>query len=121
MHELSIANSLVEIATEHAREHNAAQVLSITLRLGTLACVHKNALQFSFELVTQDTVLEGAELRFIDVPVAVFCQPCNAEVELPGIQRFRCPVCDAPSGDIRRGMELDVESIEITQPLTAGV
>ena len=115
MHELSIANSIVEIATEYATSNRAIKVRSITVRLGALSCVHKSALQFSFELITKETLLQSAELKFIEVPVSVFCQPCNREVELPGIQQFRCPLCDTPSGDVRRGKELDIESIEITQ------
>ncbi len=121
MHELSIANSIVEIVTEYATGNGAAGVSSITLRLGALSCVHKNALQFSFELVTKDTLLEGAGLRFIDVPVSVFCKTCNCEVELPGIQRFCCPACDTPCGDVRRGKELDIESIEIVEKSLAEV
>jgi len=115
MHELSIANSIVELATEHAENNLAEEVTSITLRLGALSCVHKSALEFSFELITKETLLEGAELRFIDVPVTIFCTPCDCEVELPGIQQFRCPVCGTPSGDIRQGKELDIESIEIVE------
>jgi hydrogenase nickel incorporation protein HypA/HybF len=121
MHELSIANSLVEIATEHAQKYAASRIHAITLRIGALSCVHKSALEFSFELVTKDTLLDGAELHFIDVPVSIFCGGCDREVELPGIQQFRCPLCDAPSGDIRKGRELDIESIEITQQATAEV
>ena len=121
MHELSIANSLVEIATEHAQQHGAIRIEAITLRIGALSCVHQSALEFSFELVTKDTLLEGAQLRFIDVPVSIYCSSCDSEVELPGIQQFRCPLCNTPSGDIRKGRELDVESIEITQQATAEV
>ena len=121
MHELSIANSLVEIASEHARESGAESIQSITLRIGALSCVHKSALEFSFELVTKDTMLEGARLEFIDVPVSIYCEPCKREVQLPGIQRFRCPDCDTPSADIRQGKELDVETIQITQAATAEV
>lgn len=121
MHELSIANSLIEIATEHAEKYGAHKIDSITLRVGALSCVHKSALEFSFELVTKDTMLEGARLKFIDVPVAVYCAVCEAEVELPGVQRFRCPKCDTPSADIRRGQELDVETIEITQQATTEI
>lgn len=113
MHELSIANSLVEIASEHARENGAESIQSITLRVGALSCVHKSALEFSFELVTKDTMLEGARLEFIDVPVSIYCEPCAREVQLRGIQRFRCPDCDTPSADIRQGKELDVETIQI--------
>ena len=120
MHELSIATSLAEIVAAHARDHGAETVRSITLRVGALSCVHKRALEFSFELVTKETPLEDAQLRFIDIPVAIFCGTCNRTVELPGIQRFRCPVCDTPSGDIRQGKELDVETIEITQQAVEG-
>jgi hydrogenase nickel incorporation protein HypA/HybF len=113
MHEMSIASSIVEIATTFAKDNDAEKVSSIMVRLGALSCVHKSALEFSFELMIDDTLLQGAELKFVDVPVTIFCQPCNREIELAGIQRFRCPVCDTPSGDIRQGQELDIESIEI--------
>ena len=115
MHELSIAHSLVDVATEHAEHAGAERTRSITLRNGALSCVHKDALEFSFELVTQNTFLEGAELKIIAVPVTIFCAVCEDEVELPGIQRFRCPVCDTPSADIRQGQELEIESIEMIE------
>lgn len=115
MHELSIANNLVEIATEHAQNEGAEKIGALTLRIGALSCVHRSALEFSFELVTKGTLLEGALLKIISVPVVVYCKACDQEVELPGIQRFRCPVCDTPSNDIRQGRELDIESIEIIE------
>ncbi len=113
MHELSIANRLVEIALEVAENEGAEAIEGVTVRIGALSCVHNRALEFSFDLVTKDTPLEGAKLRIIDVPVTIFCGVCDREVELPGIQRFRCPICDTPSGDIREGRELEIESIEI--------
>ena len=115
MHELSIANHLVEIATQHAHDAGAVKVEAITLRIGALSCVHKDALEFSFDLVTEDTLLAGAKLKIIDVPVAIYCAECDKEVELPGIQSFRCTFCDTPSAVIRKGKELDIESIEITE------
>ena len=115
MHELSIANSLVEIATEHAQEADAEKIKSITLRIGALSCVHQSALEYSFELITKDTLLEGATLSVINVPVTIYCSECEQEVELPGIQKFRCPTCETPSADIRQGKELEIDSIEIAQ------
>ena len=76
MHELSLANNLVEIAIEHAQTHGVEKVCGITLRVGALACVHKEALEFSFELVAKETMAEGATLSFIDVPVAIYCGSC---------------------------------------------
>ena len=114
MHELSVANRLIEIATEHARQNGAARVLTITVKLGALTCVHKDALRFGFEWMTEGTLLEGADLHIVDVPATVFCQRCDCERQLPGIQSFRCPVCGTACGDIRGGKELDLETIEIT-------
>ena len=113
MHELSIANSIVEIVAEHARQHGGGRVTGVTLRIGRLSCVHEDALRYSFDLVTEGTPLAGASLAVIEVPVRIWCGLCDAEVELPGIQRFACPACGHLSGDIRAGRELDIESIQI--------
>ncbi len=115
MHELSIANSLVEIASEHANAAGADRVRMIKLQIGALSCVHQNALEFSFELVTKGTILEGASLKIETLPVTIYCEHCEQEVQLPGIQKFRCPQCDLPSSDIRQGKELEIVAIEITE------
>ncbi len=113
MHELSIANSIVEIAAEHARQQGGSRVTGVTLRIGRLSCVHEDALRYSFDLVSEGTPLAGASLAVIEVPVRIWCPDCRSEVELPGIQRFACPACGHLSGDIRAGRELDIESIQI--------
>jgi hydrogenase nickel incorporation protein HypA/HybF len=99
MHELSIACSLVELASQSAASAGATRVRAVALRLGALSGVVRGALEFSYEMATADTLLAESELIV---------------KELPGIQRFRCPRCDTPSGDIRQGREL--ESIEIDVP-----
>ena len=113
MHELSIANSIVEIVGEEARRQGDGRVTGVTLRIGRLSCVHEDALRYSFDLVTEGTPLAGASLAVIEVPVRIWCAICKVEVELPGIQRFACPACGHLSGDVRAGRELDLESIQI--------
>ena len=116
MHELSIAYNLVEIASESAMQAGAARVSAVHLRLGALAGVVRGALEFSYEIATADTMLDHSTLFVKELPVKVYCVPCDAEVELEGVQRFRCPRCDTPSGDIRQGRELEIESIEVEMP-----
>jgi len=113
MHELSIASNVVELASSHCRTAGGTRVAVVTLRIGRLSCVHEDALRYGFDLVREGTPLAGAELRIHHVAVAIWCAACDREVELPGIQRFACPVCGTPSGDIRAGRELDLESIEL--------
>jgi hydrogenase nickel incorporation protein HypA/HybF len=121
VHELSIASRVVELASEQCRDAGAARAVAVTLRIGRLACVHDDALRFSFEIVREGTPLAEAELRIVHVPVTIWCAACAREVELPGIQRFACPACGTPSGDVRAGRELDLESIELADEPAAAL
>ena len=121
MHELSIANNLLEIVSEHLEAAGGGRVTAIHLQIGALSCVHQDALNFSFDLISKGTVAEEAKLKIETVPVTIYCVPCGKEVSLSGIQNFRCPVCQTPSADIRQGKELDVTSIEIIETVPAEV
>jgi len=119
MHELSIATRVVALATDHAAAHGDCRVAAVTLRIGRLSCVHEDALRSAFDIARQGTPLAGAGLRIVVVPVRVWCPECRTERELPGIQRLACPACGRPTGDIRAGHELDVESLELVETADA--
>jgi hydrogenase nickel incorporation protein HypA/HybF len=116
MHELSIAYSVVEIATQSATEAGAVRVREVHVRLGAMSGVVRGALEFSYEIACAGTMLEGSTLVVKELPIVVYCVVCEREVELPSVQYFCCPVCDTPSGDLRQGRELDVEAIEVDLP-----
>lgn len=113
MHELSIVHGIIDTVTESVEAANGKKVIATYLRVGALSGVVKDALLFSFDLATQDTLLEGSKLVVEELPVMIFCRNCDKTVELAGVQSFRCPVCQTPSADIRQGKELEVRSIEI--------
>lgn len=115
MHELSIAMSMIEMASEEAARRGSTQVNTIYLKLGPLSGVVKDALLFSYEVASSGTPLEGSKLVIEDVPVVVFCQDCQAERVIESIQRFCCPVCGALTSDILKGREMEVTAIEIEQ------
>jgi hydrogenase nickel incorporation protein HypA/HybF len=113
MHELSLANRLVTLAEETARQADAKRVTAVTLRVGMLSGVAVEALRFAYDIATAGTLLAGSRLQVQPVPVVVFCPRCQREIELPSVQRFRCPRCDTPTADIRAGRELEIETIEV--------
>jgi len=113
MHELSIAIRLVEVAAEHARSEGNSRVAAVTVAVGALACVHEDALQAAFEAARVGTPLAGAEVRIRHVPVRVWCPACTAEHDLAGLVPLACPACGTPTGDIRGGTELDLESLDV--------
>jgi hydrogenase nickel incorporation protein HypA/HybF len=116
MHELSIALSLVRMASEAARNAGAERVAAVYLEVGAMAGVAPEALEFSFDIAAQGTPLEGAQLVIKTLPLVVYCAPCGREVEPVGPANFRCPVCQTPSAIIRQGQELDLVSLEIVEP-----
>lgn len=113
MHELSLAHGIVEQAAVAAEKAKAERVVSVQLKVGRLSGVEPGALLFCYDLVAKGTPLEGSRLEILDLPLVVWCAHCLKEVELPGVQSFRCPTCETPCGEIRQGRELEIASLEI--------
>jgi len=116
MHELSIAMSIVDAVTESAAAYPGARVKEVRLRVGALASVVEDSLQFCWELATEGTPLAGGVLVIHKLPVIVHCDACGADAEIEGVQRFRCPRCGELAADLRQGRELEIDSIELEDP-----
>ena len=114
MHELSIALSIVEIASEEAERHDAARVEAVHVKIGALAGVVKDALLFSWDLACADTPLAGSRLLVEEIPIKVWCAACHAERTLDIEIDFRCPSCGG-SSELRTGRELELSAIEIQE------
>lgn len=109
MHELSVSSAVVATAVRHAA---GRRVTRVDLRVGRLRQVVPDSLAFYWDVVTRDTVCEGAHLRQQVVPGRLRCETCGWtwEVRSPA---FRCPSCAGASVEILQGDELEVESIEV--------
>ena len=114
MHELAIAQSVAAIASRHA---GGRRVTGVEVKVGHLRQVVPSALTFAFELVSEGTSLEGAELRIEEVPAAGVCRACGAESPLPGFP-FACASCGGLDLEVIRGEELLVDSLELEETLT---
>ena len=113
MHELSIVSSIVDTVTESLAAYPGARVLEVRLRVGALASVVVESLEFCWGIAAEGTPMEGSNLVVNVLPVVMHCVPCRADVELEGVQSFRCPKCGEPCSDLRQGRELEIDSIEI--------
>jgi hydrogenase nickel incorporation protein HypA/HybF len=116
MHELSIVESVVDAVTETAARYPGAKVKSVKLRVGVLAAVVRESLEFCWELATVGTALAGASLIVNSVPIVLHCAACGRDAEVEGVQSLRCPNCGELAGDLRQGREMEIESIEIEEP-----
>lgn len=115
MHELSIAMSIVEGASQEALSRGGVEVHAVHLKLGALSGVVKDALLFSYDIACQGTLLEGSKLVIEEVPVVVYCTTCEANKTLDFIQRFCCPTCGTLTPDIVSGKQLELVGLEITE------
>jgi hydrogenase nickel incorporation protein HypA/HybF len=115
MHELSLVTSIVESVTESLAAYPGARVLEVRLKVGALAAVVEDSLQFCYGIASEGTALEGSRLVVKLLPIVMHCAPCGQDVTLEGLQSFRCPQCGAPSSDLRQGRELEIEAIEIDE------
>jgi len=113
MHELSIAASIVDAVTESVAPYPRARVAEVRLRVGALASVIEDSLQFCWEITIEGTPLKGSKLVVKILPVVVSCAACGKRGELASLQSFRCPHCSEPASDVQQGRELEIESIEI--------
>jgi hydrogenase nickel incorporation protein HypA/HybF len=109
MHELSVASAVVDTVLRHAEDR---RVLVVNLRIGQLRQVVPDSLAFYFDVVSRDTLAEGARLEQVVVPVRMRCEACAHAWE-PELM-FRCPECGG-AGEVLAGGELEVDSIEVEE------
>jgi hydrogenase nickel incorporation protein HypA/HybF len=110
MHELSIAEALLDVALEHAEGRRVARV---EVRVGQLRQVVPDALEFAFQMVSSGTAGEGAELAMEVCPALARCRECGSEAPLRSFP-WRCPGCDGSWPEVVGGEELELQAIEVT-------
>jgi hydrogenase nickel incorporation protein HypA/HybF len=113
MHEMAIAQSIVELVQDHAARDAFTCTRSIRLSIGALAHVDPQALAFGFDVVARGTVAEGAQLVIERPSGTAFCMDCSRNVEVGG-HGEPCPSCGGHawilvSGDDMRVLDLEVD------------
>ena len=112
MHELAIAQALVEQVDAVIEQHQASSATSIRVRIGPLAGVVPELLATAFPLAAAGRRMEHAELEFVHAPIRVRCQTCGAETEA-AMNRLLCGACDDWHTQVISGDELVLESVEL--------
>jgi hydrogenase nickel incorporation protein HypA/HybF len=111
MHELSIADAILQIALTHAGDR---PIESVEVKLGHLRQVVPDALAFAWTLVTEGTDAEGAELVIEQVPAAGVCRGCGAESEWDAFP-LACTACGGFDVRLVRGEELNVDALTMEE------
>ena len=83
MHELSIAESILDTVRSEARKRPDAHVAKVAVRIGALSGVEPDALSFGFECLVRGTELEPLALVIEPVPRRQRCPACDLTFEVP--------------------------------------
>ena len=113
MHEMSLAEGILQLIEETTRGENLKRVSAVYLELGQLASVEVEALRFCFDAVVRDSVADGARLEIIDTPGTGWCLDCSQSVPMTD-KLSGCPRCGSyrvqvTGGTEMRGKELEIE------------
>ena len=115
MHELSVASAVLNTAVKHAGER---RVSVVSLQVGKLRQVIPSSLTFYWDIVSRDTVCEGAELELSEISARLGCGDCGQRWQ-PEIPAFRCPRCASADVEVLAGDELEVDYIEVEEQESA--
>ena len=115
MHEMGIIAGVLGAVNASAEQAGATKVLTVNLRIGVMTEAIADALQFAFEVLSEDTLCEGAELAIQMVEPTSLCLECANEFAHDRFHRA-CPECGSYETTLLTGRELEIASIEVDLP-----
>ncbi len=112
MHEMSIAQSLIDVLREEMLKHNAKSLRSVRLNIGQMTAIVPDALSFCFQVITDGTEFEGAKLVMDIIPLMGYCNACEKEFEIKDYA-FVCPSCGSTKINTIGGRDLSIVEMEV--------
>lgn len=112
MHELSVTESLLQIALQHAEKADARRVTDLYIVIGDLASMVDDSIQFYWEMIAKGTIAEQATLHFRRIPAELQCLTCSEKYH-PTDRELACPKCGGINTKIIAGEEFALESIDV--------
>jgi hydrogenase nickel incorporation protein HypA/HybF len=114
MHELGIAASILDCVDQEAGRHPGQHISKVGVKIGELAGVDPDALQFGFEVLVKDTEREPLALEVEFVPRVQRCSKCAYEFRMTEFDP-RCPLCGEFATTCISGEELDIAYMEVDE------
>ena len=113
MHEVSIAQGVLEIAIDNCTKQGYKGIESIKVKVGKASGVVPDSLQFAFEALKAETIAGKAVLMITEIPVGGFCESCKRNFTVEESYVISCPLCGKTSFRLETGRELNVDEMEV--------
>jgi len=114
MHELGIAQNILQIVQQSVPEKSASDVRRIRIRVGRLSGIVPDSLDFCFRAIVNDTGMNQANLDIEQVPIISECRDCTNRFQMNDLD-FSCPGCKSSNLQLISGRELEIVEIELAE------
>ena len=112
MHEMSLAEGVLQLIEDAALQQNFAKVSTVWLEIGQLSGVEVEAMKFCFDAVTRDTIAQGARLEIIVRPGTGWCMVCAKSVPMTEVYG-ECPQCGGYQMQVTGGTEMRLKELAV--------
>lgn len=109
MHELALADALVDQLSDLAREHGLIRITDVAVTVGVRQQVVVESLAMALEAVAQGTIAEGARFTIAEEAMQARCRACQ-HAYAPSLRDFRCPACGTAQPDLTAGTGMRIAS-----------
>ena len=122
MHELSMAQGIINAVLETAESNNATEVNEVTIEIGRLAMINPEQLQFMLGVLVENTIMQDAKIITEDIPAEVECEDCDFKgtAVLDSSDHYaplvKCPGCGSMKVEVLNGKDIVVKNIVIEKP-----
>jgi hydrogenase nickel incorporation protein HypA/HybF len=113
MHELAITQSILDIALRHAVKAGGNRITDLYLVIGQLSSIVDDSVAFYWDIISKDSLAEGARLHFRRIPAELLCRDCQRRFS-PN-EDLACPECRSSRIRVVAGDEFYLESIGVTE------
>lgn len=112
MHELSLAESILETIEDKAKQQHFAHVSSLTLSIGALSCVDSDTLAWYLTQISENTLLANAKIEIQTIAGVMKCNQCHQPFNSDELYCC-CPLCDSYDKTITSGNEMLISHIDV--------
>lgn len=115
MHEMSIANSILDITKEELAKRGLHTLLRVEVHCGALSNIVADSLRLCFEVLTKDTPFAEAVLDVVELPLRLRCRACGECFDAEGQEALwlPCPHCGEGLGhEVLQGREFFIKQLE---------
>ena len=112
MHEMAIAQSVLDIAFGEMDRRAATTLRKVKISIGEFSGVVREALEFAFEVLKPDTRAAKAEFEIEVVPLEAACVSCGPGTCHVHDLHLSCPIC-GQTMQIVSGREMKVDYVDL--------